>query len=301
MEEDDDDEGVDVYEDAGTIDGSGYRPGDLIEAKLNVLQRQNRVDEYLALCQAAGCHLRYALKLCDLDRVAEAVKFARTHLTTTSEALQLAQHLRTLNHLTEALAIGEHGLKLNGYKQTLAEWLAPIEEAQGRKPQALEAWLAAFNENPTLETYQTIQQLAGCQWTALQSDLMAALHKYYSKLPLAQVLIYEEAWSDAMALADQQDVGLHGGGNRGRRRHSTATRLGGARERETRRAVDGGAEEQQLPHRGGVVEARQSGLSAVGAKRGVAALSGPRQRTIQAPPRVAGAVEATVRPGERPN
>jgi uncharacterized Zn finger protein len=205
-EEEYDDEDVDVSEEADTTGGSGYRPADLIEAKLNVLQRQNRVDEYLALCQAAGRHLRYALKLCELDRVVEAVKFARTRLTTTSEALQLAQQLRTLNQLTEALAIGERGLKLDGNKRSLAEWLAPIEEAQGRKPQALKAWLAAFNENPTLETYQTIQQLAGPKWTTLRPHLMTALHKYYSKLPLAQVLIYEEAWPDAMALADQRNV-----------------------------------------------------------------------------------------------
>ena len=204
--ESDGEDDVDTYEAMGPIGGSGYQPGgDLVEAKLNVLQRQHRIDEYLALCQAADRHLRYALKLCELDRVAESVEFAQSHLTTTGEALQLAQHLRTLNHLIEALAIGEHGLKLNGYKRSLAEWLAPIEEAQGRAPQALSAWAAAFNENPTLETYKTIQHLAGPQWITLRPDLMVALNRGYSKLPLAQVLIYEEAWTEAMALADQRN------------------------------------------------------------------------------------------------
>jgi uncharacterized Zn finger protein len=200
----DDEDAVNTHAAVGPSGGSGYQPGDLIEAKLNVLQRQNRSADYLALCQAAGRHLRYALKLCELDRVAEAVKVAQLHLTTTSEALQLAQHLRTLNQLTEALTIGEHGLQLNGYKQSLAEWLAPFEEAQGRTAQALEAWRAAFNENPELATYKTLHSLAGSQWTALRPELMAALDKYYSKLPLVQVLIYEEAWTDALALADQR-------------------------------------------------------------------------------------------------
>jgi uncharacterized Zn finger protein len=202
----DNDSDTDLYEDAGASGWSTYQPGDLTEAKLNVLQRQKRVDEYLALCQAAHRHLRYALKLCELDRVAEAVKFAHEQLTTTSEALQLAQRLRTLNQLAEALAIGERGLKLNGPKRSLAEWLAPIEEAQGRKSHALEAWLAAFHEDPHLEIYKTIQQLAGSKWAALRSDLMAVLRKCYSKLPLAQVLLFEEAWSDAMQLADQPNV-----------------------------------------------------------------------------------------------
>ncbi len=277
----DDEDEVDTYE-AVILPGggSGYQPGDLIEAKLNVLQRQNRIDEYLALCQAAGRHLRYALKLCELDRVTGAVEFAQSHLTTTGEALQLAQHLRTLNQLAEALTIGEHGLKLNGNKRSLAEWLAPIEEAQGRQAQALEAWVAAFNENPTLETYKTLQHLAGSQWTTLRPDLMAVLHKGYSKLPLAQVLIYEETWSDAMALADQPTAG-----------YSVVEIVADAVihdypdwvvrvERATRRAFDGGSEEQELSARGGMAEARQSGLSTIGARGGMAALSGAHQRTV---------------------
>ncbi len=201
-----DDDSLNVYEDAGTVYWSGPRHGDLIEAKLNVLQRQNRIDEYLALCEAAGRHLRYALKLCELDRVAEAVKFAKSHLATANEALQLAQQLRTLSHPTEALTVGELGLKLNGHKHSLTAWLAPIEEAQGRNPQALDAWRAAFSENPTLGTYQTIQKLAGAKWKQLQPELIATLKKCYSKLPLAQVYVYEEDWAEAMALAEKRDV-----------------------------------------------------------------------------------------------
>jgi hypothetical protein len=39
---------------------------DLTEAKLNVLDRQGRAEDYLALCEKEQRHLRYALKLCDL-------------------------------------------------------------------------------------------------------------------------------------------------------------------------------------------------------------------------------------------
>lgn len=202
----DDEESVDVYEDAGTQYWLGARRSDLIEAKLNVLQRQDRVEEYLALCETAGRHLRYTLKLVELDRVAEAVKFAKSHLTTPDEVLQLAQQLRTLNHLTEALAIGERGLKMTGRKGTLATWLAPIEEAQGHTSQALIAWQAAFHEDPTLTTYQTIQELAGAKWKKLQPDLIASLKKCYGKLPLAQVYVYEENWTEAMALAEQRNI-----------------------------------------------------------------------------------------------
>ncbi|HLF27951.1 MAG TPA: SWIM zinc finger family protein, partial [Anaerolineae bacterium] len=123
---------------------SGPEPhiGDLTEAKLNVLERQGRIEEYLDLCQRAGRHLRYALKLCDLDRVPEAVKFSKQHLSSAADALSLAERLRSLKHSAEAIAMGEHGLELAGPKVRLGEWLGPVEEAQGRTKQALEAWLA---------------------------------------------------------------------------------------------------------------------------------------------------------------
>ena len=96
---------------------------DLTEAKLNVLERQGRTDEYLALCQKAKRHLRYALKLCDLDRVPEAIKYAKKHLATADEARQLAERLRSLKRIAEVLEIGERGLKLKGPKADLGEWL----------------------------------------------------------------------------------------------------------------------------------------------------------------------------------
>ena len=67
---------------------------DLTEAKLNVLDRQGRTEEYLALCKKEERHLRYSLKLCDLKQVAEAVKYAKKHLTAAEEFLQVARRLR---------------------------------------------------------------------------------------------------------------------------------------------------------------------------------------------------------------
>lgn len=130
---------------------------DLTEARLNVLDRQGRTEEYLALCKKEKRHLRYTLKLCDLKQVAEAVKYARKYLTTADESLQVAQCLRELRLVVEAIEMGEHGLALNGPKTGLGEWLGSMEEAQGRTKQALTAWLAAFGEHSSLETYKTIK------------------------------------------------------------------------------------------------------------------------------------------------
>jgi len=179
---------------------------DLTEAKLNVLERQGRIDEYLTLCQKAKRHLRYTLKLCDLDRVSETMKYAKKHLATAGEARQLAEKLRTLKHIAEALEIGERGLKLKGPKAKLGEWLGPVEEAQGRKKEALRAWLAAFREEPSLEAYKTIQRLAESGWKKLRPEVMAALRKSLDEQVLAEVHLFEQEWDEAIKVAEGRDV-----------------------------------------------------------------------------------------------
>lgn len=176
----------------------------LTRAKLNVLERQGRTDDYLALCVKEGEHLRYALKLCELDRMPEAVSYGLKHLIAAEEALMLAQRLRESGQLDGAIKVGERGLKLAGRKAALGEWLGPVEEAQGRGRQALEAWRAAFSEYPALATYQTIKRLAGARWGRLKSEVMTTLEKFYDKQPLAEVLLFEREWDAAIKVADQK-------------------------------------------------------------------------------------------------
>ena len=176
----------------------------LTRAKLNVLERQGRTEEYLALCVREGEHLRYALKLCELGRLPEAASHGLEHLMVADESLLLAQRLRESGHLDEAVKVGERGLKLAGRKAALGEWLGPVEEAQGRGPQALEAWRAAFRERPSPATYQTIKRLAGARWGRLKSEIMATLEKSYDKQPLAEVLLFEKEWDAAIKVADQK-------------------------------------------------------------------------------------------------
>jgi uncharacterized Zn finger protein len=179
---------------------------DLTEAKLNVLERQGRTEEYLALCKKEERHLRYALKLCDLKQVTEAVKYAKKHLTTAEEALQVARRLRESRLVVEAIEIGEHGLKLKGPKAGLGEWLGPVEEAQERTKEALVAWMAAFPEHPSLESYKTIKRLAGTDWGRLRPGVMATLRRSYDKQVLAEVYLLEEEWDDAIKVAEGRDV-----------------------------------------------------------------------------------------------
>lgn len=178
----------------------------LTEAKLNVLDRQGRADEYLALCQKGRRYLRYTLKLCDLQRIPEAMKYAKKHLQYAVEAQQLGERLRALKHIPEALDIGERGLKLGGSKARLGEWLGPVEEAQRRDKQALAAWLAALPENPSLTAYQNLQRLAGSRWPRLRPSVIAALRKAQDAEVLAEVWLYEEAWDEAIKVAEGRNA-----------------------------------------------------------------------------------------------
>lgn len=185
---------------------SDYLEKALTRAKLNVLERQGRTDDYLALCAEEGEHLRYALKLCELGRLPEAVSHGLERLIVAGEALMLAQRLREGGRLEDAIKVGERGLKLAGPKAALGQWLGPIEEAQGRASRALEAWRAAFSEKPSLAVYQTIRRLAGARWSKLRPEVMATLEKGYDKRPLAEVLLFEEEWDAAIKVAEKDDV-----------------------------------------------------------------------------------------------
>ena len=107
------------------------------------------------------------------------------------------------NHLDDAVKIGERGLQLAGRKAALGEWLGAIEEARGRTPQALAAWLAALREAPSLAAWQTIKRLAGGRWNKLKPEAMTSLEKFYDKRPLAEVLLHEQEWDAAIKVADR--------------------------------------------------------------------------------------------------
>ncbi len=130
------------------------------------------------------------------------MKHGQRKLRTADEARQLAEALRAGGHVAEALVIGERGLKLKAPKYALAAWLAPVEEAQGRAAAALNAWQAAFSEDPSLAIYQSLKRLAGAKWKKLGPEVMSALRRSGDKLALVEVLIEEQDWDEAIKVAD---------------------------------------------------------------------------------------------------
>ena len=184
-------------------DWDGYIIDELFVARLNVLERQGRTDEYLALCLQSGDYLRYALKLLELDHIDQAIPVAIDRLKSAEDALLIAQRLRDLDHIEDALKVAERGFFLAGHKYDLGCWLGPIQEARGNTDQAILAYHAAFNEIPSLELYQTLKRLSGLRWEAIRLQLMGILQSPGGTGVLVDVYLFEEEWNAAIHLADQ--------------------------------------------------------------------------------------------------
>ncbi|HEY4491055.1 MAG TPA: hypothetical protein VI958_03600, partial [Acidobacteriota bacterium] len=178
---------------------------ELQQARLIVLKRQGRMDEFLQLAQKADVH-RYALELLQLGQVDKAIK-ASQELRYDSEMLSIAQKLRDAGKLNEAIALAERGLDMKGNSiYELGTWLAPLEESQGRKEMALLAYRAAFDVHPVIELYRHIKRLAGSNWENLRPALLKkAREMHYSDI-LVDIHLEESEWDAAIKIAEKQSL-----------------------------------------------------------------------------------------------
>lgn len=175
---------------------------ELQQARLNVLKRQGRLEEYLKMAKKADPH-RYVLELIGRGQVDEAIKSTKK-LKYDSEMFSVAQKLREVGRLDEAISLGERGMKLKGNSlQELAEWLAPLEESQGRMDMALLAYRAAFDAHPDVEPYRKIKQLAGVDWENIRPTLLKKARENYFSDVLVDIHLEEKEWDAAIKVADK--------------------------------------------------------------------------------------------------
>jgi len=180
-----------------------YDEAILTEAKLNILERQNRIEEYLKLCLEAGEYRRYILKQIEVGEFEKAKEVAWKTLTLASEALMVAMALRDAGHLLDALRLAEKGLDLDGSKHDLGTWLGPIEEAQGQIDKAIQAYQAAFTSLPSLTLYGILKKLSGMNWGNLKPILMQILQASPHMDVLVDVYLSEEEWDKAISIANK--------------------------------------------------------------------------------------------------
>ncbi|WP_046863644.1 SWIM zinc finger family protein [Microvirga massiliensis] len=199
---------------------------ELTAVRLRVLDAANRTDAYLNLARAAGAHPSVAIMLAKLDRMSEALAYARETFTLPDESLQLAKVLRDGGRHEEALAIAESGLSLGRSKRgdnneaddegfeladtwvggwrpgrsvvPLAQWLRDYAGPMGRRDLALKAARTAFEHTLSLEDYRAVEVWAGENWKSVRRELLDLLKAARQARDRAEILLDEGLIDDAV-------------------------------------------------------------------------------------------------------
>ncbi|EGK88847.1 SWIM zinc finger domain-containing protein [Microcoleus vaginatus PCC 9802] len=197
----------------GNITGSGVWAGDAPDCahdlsliRLQILDRQERDQEYLYLAQAEGCTQQYLTMLTRLGRVEEAVEAAATQMQSAEDALALVQTLKQQGALEQALKICQAGLNLSGHcHYQLATSMSELAVELGEDEVALNARIQIFKIQPSFRDYSLVKELAKDSWSTLKADLLATLKSNETwNFTNAKVDIFldEGMIEDAIALAD---------------------------------------------------------------------------------------------------
>ena len=189
-----------------------YFADDLARIRLEILERQGRVEEYLNLAQAEGQHHLYVYKLVELGKYDLAAREARKLLVYASQILAVAQALWEHGQTELALALGEHGLQVEAqssfpYRQSgeLAAWVRDRAEEAGRLDLARRAAWKALEASPTADNYRQLAELHGDEWPAHREKALALVQKGTSDLSEAvDILLQEGAYKRAMRLVEEQ-------------------------------------------------------------------------------------------------
>ncbi|MEL7406683.1 MAG: SWIM zinc finger family protein [Cyanobacteria bacterium J06558_2] len=164
---------------------------DLAAIRLDILERQGRLEEYLYFAEASGQVVEYLTKLVSLGRISEAMTAAQSLLANKEDALALSRCLVTeQNAQVEALAIARAGLGLPGSCQyDLATWTSEIALELDDQVTAVKAKVKAFQASPNFADYRQVAQLAGDNWSNLKGELLGTLAA-------------DDSWNSAAAKVD---------------------------------------------------------------------------------------------------
>jgi hypothetical protein len=188
-------------------DGAWYSD-DIVTARLAVLEREDRIGEYLNLAAAANQTRAYARMLVQESRIEEAIDYAIERFSTPDAVLELAKTLRAHDETWVALRVAEHGLTLDGYRRdTLAAWLRDRAASAGDRELALEAAITAFEASPSVSDYEAVEELADDDWETIRTDLLESLRTMKPSGTTAaravEVFLQEGEYDDAIELADR--------------------------------------------------------------------------------------------------
>lgn len=182
---------------------------ELAAARLNVLARQGRYQEYLYLAKAENQIEQYVTMLVRMGRIQEAIAYGLKKLESATPALALAKALYEKGAVEAALQVAERGLSLQqelGTRAALALWLRDTAHRAGQVELAFRMSELVFREQPTLANYQTARTLAGNDWPKLREDLLNYLRRatLFSGQNRVEIFLHEGLVEDAIRALDAE-------------------------------------------------------------------------------------------------
>jgi hypothetical protein len=177
-------------------------------ARLNVLERRGRHEEYLNLSEAAGATTGHAIMLVRLGRAKEAVEYSLVRLADPEGALAVAGALPEHGDPGSALRVGEHGLSLQGRKGLLANLVRDLAIKEGRPGMALQAANTAVRADPDLASYPQVRKLAGERWPEHREKLLEFLRQNvpYDPVGHLDVFLHEGLVRGAIAVVEESPI-----------------------------------------------------------------------------------------------
>jgi uncharacterized Zn finger protein len=178
---------------------------ELAQARLRILARQGRTQEYIYLAEAEGQTALAINMMAESGDVDKAITEAQAYLNDPTDVLALAHILAAKGEMDAALTIAEHGLGLERAqgKVALARWLREGATAVGNPPLALKAAQAAFSGSYELADYTAAQQLAGSAWQTIQPQLLQALAQSGPATRQVAIYLHEKMLVQAMGALDR--------------------------------------------------------------------------------------------------
>jgi len=171
--------------------------------RLQILERQERYQEYLYLAEAEGQTQQYLTMLGRLGRIEEAMEAAKTQMQSMEAAFALAQTLRQQEAVEQALEIAQTGLTLAGNcRYDLATWTSDLAEGLDNRQAALAARVVAFKTRPAFGDYCKVEELAGETWSTVKADLLAYLRAHQGwgmQEAKVDIFLHEGQIDDAIA------------------------------------------------------------------------------------------------------
>ncbi|MCP4415112.1 MAG: SWIM zinc finger domain-containing protein [Chloroflexi bacterium] len=183
-----------------------YFADELALARLRILARQNRQQEYIYLAEAEGQAKLAITMLATSGQTDKAVAEAKEYLSYPSHILSVAQALVAQGAVVAALDVAAHGFTLEQESGMLelARWAREMALPAQDQEMALQSAQAAFAAGRTLADYTAVQQIAGDQWLTIKPTLLKQLSKSGRTSHKIDIYLHENMLAEAMKALDKE-------------------------------------------------------------------------------------------------